>query len=235
MITRDDIRQATIYINGVDVYSELGILVEKYSIGATPITNSVYQGGHSTSYNLLYSDFGRRSIKVSLFITAPTRAVLSGKKTALDAMLWGKLELLMPDGFFYTSVLKSAGELNPVGAEENQIIALCSYEFEGIQHGELVKSVGNTIICESTMPYTNCKLTCTASQNRASLAIGSVTITSVSANDVLTVDGINGRILQNGAPCAGNMSFTKFPQLVPGSNTITCAETLTIEYYPTFI
>ena len=92
MITRDDIRQATIYINGVDVYSELGILVEKYSIGATPITNSVYQGVHSTSYNLLYSDFGRRSIKVSLFITAPTRVVLSGKKTALDAtsvcLLW---------------------------------------------------------------------------------------------------------------------------------------------------
>jgi hypothetical protein len=30
------------------------------------------------------------------------------------------------------------------------------------------------------------------------------------------------------------MSFVHFPQLVPGDNSITCVETLTVEYYPTY-
>ena len=67
-------------------------------------------------------------------------------------------------------------------------------------------------------------------------AVGdTVTITGVTAGDVLVVDGIEGRILQNGAPCAGNMSFLHLPALVPGENVFSCPEVLTVEYYPTYI
>lgn len=60
-------------------------------------------------------------------------------------------------------------------------------------------------------------------------------ITDVSEGDEIVVDGILGRILQNGAPCAGNMSFIHLPSLVPGENYFQCPEDLTVEYYPTFI
>ena len=121
-----------------------------------------------------------------------------------------------------------------LGVERNQVIALCSYQFKGVRHDKLETVQGNTVICKSTVPHTDCRLTCTASQDYASLTIDTVTITGVTAGDVLVVDGILGRILQNGAPCAGNMSFVHFPSLVPEENTLTCPEDLTVEYYPTY-
>ena len=93
---------------------------------------------------------------------------------------------------------------------------------------------GQSFDCTSLIPETDVRLTCTASQAYASITIGTVTITSVAQGDVLVVDGINKRILQNGGPCAGNMSFVHFPKLVPGLNTISCPETMTVEYYPTY-
>jgi len=56
----------------------------------------------------------------------------------------------------------------------------------------------------------------------------------VSEGDVLTADGINGRMLKNGVPTTG-VTFTHLPYLVPGSQTITCPETLTVKYYPSYI
>lgn len=235
MITPADIQAASIQINGVDIYTAVGAIVEKYTIGGSPVNSEIYQGLNSTSFNLLLQSFGMREITVSIFLSASTRREITLKKSRLDAMMWGKVELLMPDGFYYTSVLTSAGALSLLGVEGNEEIAICEYTFEGIQHDALVTSTGNAPVCTSTMPYTNCRLTCTASQDRTSLQIATVTITDVHQGDVLVVDGILGRILQNGAPCAGNMSFIKFPQLVPGSNSLTCPETLTVEYYPTYI
>jgi hypothetical protein len=57
----------------------------------------------------------------------------------------------------------------------------------------------------------------------------------VSAGDVLVADGINGRLLQNGTPTTGNAAFTHLPYLVPGEQTIICPETLTVQYYPSYI
>lgn len=234
MITQEDINQATMWVNGYDVYND-GVLVESFSVKGTPVENDTYQGANSTSFNLLHSGFGMKEITVNLFFTAKDRRHITLKKSHIDSLFYGKLELRLPDGFYYTSVLNAAGELSILGVENNEVIALCSYSFEGIQHDPLVTHQGNTIHCESTMPLTNCRLTCNASRAYTSLQIGSVTITGVSSGDTLVVDGITGRILQNGALCAGNMSFLRFPQLTPGQNTISCPETLTIEYYPTYI
>jgi hypothetical protein len=61
-----------------------------------------------------------------------------------------------------------------------------------------------------------------------------VVFKNVSEGDVLTADGINGRMLKNGVPTTG-VTFTHLPYLVPGSQTITCPETLTVKYYPSYI
>lgn len=233
--TLADLQASTILIDGVDIYAAVGALVESFTIGGTPITSSAYQGKNSTNFNLLLETFGLRSISFRVFFEANSRNALTLKKSKLDGMLWGKPEIRMPDGFYYTAHLTSLGELAILGQEGTQVIASAEYELEGIQHDTLVTSTGNTVQCTSTAPYTNVRLTCTASEDYDSLQIGTVTITGVHAGDVLVVDSIDGRILQNGAPCAGNMTFLRFPQLIPGSNTIECPETLTVEYYPTYI
>lgn len=233
MITNRDITNATMHINGVDIF-KYDALLESFKVGATKIENNVYQGLNRTNYNLLSSQFFMRQITVSLFYKARTKRELALKKAVIDNLLYGKNEIWLPDCFFYTVTMTAAGEEQVLGVENNEVIALCTYTFEGIRHDELITATGNTIFCKSLIPKTDCRLICTASMAYTSITIDTVTITNVSKDDVLTVDGITGRILQNGALCAGNMSFIHFPSLVPGLNEITCPETLTIEYYPTY-
>lgn len=233
MITKQDIDNATMHINGTNI-ADYGVLVEHMKVGAIETSSETYQGVNRTSFNVLDTIQYMRSISVNLFYSAPTRRELALIKSKLDNMMIGKLELWLPDGFYYTSYLVSAGEENILGVERNKVIALCTYQFKGIRHDKLETVSGNTVICKSTVPHTDCRLTCTASQAYASLQIDTVTITNVAKDDVLVVDGITGRILQNGALCAGNMSFIHFPSLVPDENTLTCPEDLTVEYYPTY-
>ena len=236
MITKQDIDNASMYINGTNI-ADYGALVESFKVGAIKQTNTTYQGLNRTNFNVLTSQMAMRQISVNIFYKAPTRRELALIKSKIDAALAGKLDLWLPDGFFYFAALTSAGEEQIIGVEYNEEIALCSYTFEGIRHDPL-KTIevasGDPLYCKSLVPHTDCRLTCTASQAYESLQIGPVTITDVAADDVLVVDGITGRILQNGALCAGNMSFLHFPSLVPGENTITCPEDLTVEYYPTY-
>lgn len=238
MITHQDIDNATMHINGTNI-ADFGVLVEKMNVGAIETQQQVYQGVNRTNFNVLDTIQYMRTINVSLFYAAPTRRELALIKSKIDNMLGGKLELWLPDGFYYTSYLTSAGEENILGVENNKVIALCSYQFKGVRHDKLetiqtLAANDNTCYCKSTVPHTDCRLTCTASQNYASLQIDTVTITNVTAGDVLVVDGITGRILQNGGLCAGNMSFIHFPSLVPEENTLACVEDLTVEYYPTY-
>ena len=233
MITHQDIDNATMHINGVNI-ADFGVLVESMKVGAIETTNTAYQGVNRTNINVLDTIQYMRTINVNLFYSAPTRRELALIKSKLDNMMNGKLELWLPDGFYYTSHLISAGEENVLGVERNKVIALCAYQFKGIRHDKLETVQSNTVICKSTVPHTDCRLTCTASQDYASLQIDTVTITNVHEGDVLVADGITGRILQNGALCAGNMSFIHFPSLVPDENILTCPEDLTVEYYPTY-
>lgn len=233
MITKQDIDNTTMHINGVNI-ADYGVLVESMKVGAIETVSTAYQGVNRTNFNVLDTIQYMRTISVNLFYSAPTRRELALIKSKLDNMMGGKLELWLPDGFFYTSYLVSAGEENILGVERDKVIALCSYQFKGIRHDPLQKIESNTVICKSTVPRTDCRLSCTASQDYDALQIDTVTITNVHQGDELVVDGIEGRILQNGALCAGNMSFIHFPFLVPDENVLECDEDLTVEYYPTY-
>lgn len=233
MITQKDIDDATMHINGTNI-ADFGVLVERMKVGAIEIDQQTYQGVNRTNFNVLDTIQYMRPISVNLFYSAPTRRELALIKSKIDNMMLGKLELWMPDGFFYSAYLVSAGEEDILGVERNQVIALCAYQFKGVRHDKLETVTGNTVVCKSTVPKTDCRLTCTASRNYTSLQIDTVKIKNVTAGDVLVVDGITGRILQNGGLCAGNMEFIHFPSLVPDENTLMCPEDLTVEYYPTY-
>ena len=210
------------------------------------MANTAYQGVDSTDFNVLSTIRGMRVITVSLFYKASTRRELALKKTKIDNLLGaGKVDLYMPDGFHYSAYLTSAGEEQTLGVEGQDIIALCTYTLQGIRHDELVTIGGGTQVitgspitfeCESEAPLTDCRIT-SKPYYSGNYTFGGVTFTNVAAGDVLVVDGINKRILQNGAPCAGNMSFTKFPKLTPGTNTITFSNIYSmskVEYYPIY-
>lgn len=252
MITDNDILQATAYINDVDIYT-VGALVESFKVSGTAIDNTAYQGVNSTNFNVLATTRGMRVITLSLFYKATTRRELALKKAKIDNMIGaGKIDLKLPDGFHYSAYLTGTGEEQTLGVEGNEIIALSTYTLQGIRHDELetvTVDSGTGFLCKSLIPETDVKISITVPTAGASgdcvisdaAGIGSVTLTNVGANSVIVIDGINKRILKNGAPYTGTMSFIRFPKLVPGENTIRAyyggtyrTRELTVEYYPTY-
>ena len=109
MITAQDIENNTMFIGDTDI-ADYGALVESFKVGAVEIDNSVYQGENRTSFNVLKTIRKMRPIAVNIFYQAETRRELSIIKSTLDALMDGKIELFLPDGFFYSSYLLSAGE-----------------------------------------------------------------------------------------------------------------------------
>lgn len=250
MITDKDIKQATAYINGVDIY-EVGALVESFKVSATAVSNKVYQGKDSTDFHVLASLRTLRTINLTLFYQAKTKRDLALKKAKIDnAIGAGKIDLALPDGFHYAAYMTKAGTEEILGVEGNKVIALCTYELKGLRHDDLeVVSLtsGDTFECKSLIPLTDCRISVPANGAAGNYVIastnggGSVTINNVGVHDTLVIDGINKRVLQNGAPCSGNMSFVSFPKLVPGDNKITVyyggvyrTKAITVEYYPTY-
>ena len=244
MITDNDILQATAYINDVDIYT-VGALVESFKVSGTAIENTAYQGVNSTNFNVLSTTRGMRVITLSLFYKGTTRRELALKKAKIDNLIGnGKIDLKLPDGFHYAAFLTGTGEEQTLGVEGNEIIALSTYTLQGIRHDDLetvsIQS-GKGFLCKSLIPETDVRITYVNTSGHASIVIAGVSVSGLAANDTVVVDGIDKRILKNGAPFTGTMSFIKFPKLVPGPNTIqtkvgsyTVTVDLTVEYYPTY-
>lgn len=222
----------TAFINNKDIM-DFDAVVESFKVSGSAVSNNFYQGKNRTTFHELSYAVGMKVITLNLFFSAPTRRRLTLNKSAVDALMVGKIVLHMPDGFYYDAVLTAAGELQMLGVEQNQLIALCTYTFQGIQRDELRTVTGNTILVEGTAPRMDCRLTCTATANRSTMQVGSVTFSDIHTGDEIVADGIDGILTVNGTPVVAN--FTKLPYLVPGEQTIVCPETLTVEYYPTYI
>lgn len=224
----------TIFINGHDV-RDRGAVAESFKVGAPVITNSIYQGRNRTGFAELAYTVGMRPISFNLFFTAETRRELAMNKSAIDAELIGKVEIHLPDGFYYTAALQTMGELQMLGVEGNQLIALCSYSLNGIRHDPLQTAAGNLVYADGTAPRMDCILSCRASKAYKELQVGPVVFKNIKTGDALTADGINGRLLINGTPAAQRTSFSRLPYLVPGWQTIDCPETVTVQYYPIWV
>lgn len=225
----------TIYINGLSL-DDLGAEgLREYSVGGSVISNEYFQGRNRTSYNVLTTSFGLKPVKLSLAFKGELRRDVMIKKSRTDAQLFGKSEVFLPDGFFYTCMLDSVGEIQWQGQEGNGWLAIVEYSLNGIQHDQMEEATGETFFCRSTTPFTDCALSVTVSQAAESYQLGGATFEDVQAGEELTFDGINKRILRNGAPAAGNVYFINFPQLVPGVNSFSAADPVTVKYYPSYL
>lgn len=220
------------FINDVPV-TQYGAIVETYKVSGTGIENSIYQGLGRTSFAELSYRLGQKVISVNLFFSASTQRALAERKSALDGLMVGKTELHLPDGFFYTAVCTSFGELQMLGVERSQMIALCTYMFSGIQHDALQTVTGNTVLVKGSMPRIDCRISCETTAPRASLTLGTVTFFSVPAGAMVVADGMTGELSVNGQQVLP--SFSRLPYVSPGLQTFSCPETLTVSYYPTWI
>lgn len=218
------------WINDKDLCEYGGNLLMEYKVGGVELDISVFQGRKRSSFNLLDASTGLKILTLPIVFKGEDRANAAHNKSMFEQIIFGKNELVMDDGLLYTAVLSEIGESEYIGLE----LLKAEYIFTGIRHGEYVEVKGNEVYCDSTLPYTDCILTVTVANDTARYNVGSVIFENVTAGEVLTVDGINGRILVNGVPAAERADWIEFPKLVPGWNTIQCDDELTIEFYPAY-
>lgn len=229
------INSYTAFINGKNVM-DFGALVQSYKVGGTPVTQDYYQARNRAGFASLSYTLGLKPITLVLFFAAPTQRELTMQKSAVDAaLLADPLELHLPDGFYYKSVLQGAGELAMLGVEANKMIASCTYALAGIQHDAVRQVWGSEVFAEGTFPEMPCRLACTASFDYSSIQLGPVTFTDVTAGDELVADGIGGVLTINGEPAGTRASFVHLPRLTPGLQTIVCPEPVSVTYAPAWL
>ena len=209
--------------------------LQDYKVTGTKIDTEVFAGRWRTHFNVLESVPGLRNIQFTLVFEGATRRDVVLNKSRADAFLAKECELLLPDGLLYTCYPASLGDLVLMGNDREGIIGQAAYKLTGIAHGELETVSGYDVFCRSTMPRTDCRVTCTASADASEYTVAGVTFTDITAGDVVCADGINGRLLINGAPATSAVHFMSFPYLVPGWQAIDAPDTPIVEYEPAYI
>lgn len=226
-------------INGVPLVQYGGKTLLDYIIGETQLTNETFQGINRTNWVMLKTMFGLRSITLTILFDGVDLRTAKLARSKFNSAIFGKNEIFIPDdGFHYSVFCEHIGDEILVGQGSRNAQIKAEYVFSGIQHDDLVKldvEPGEKMLCLSTMPFTDCRLKATASRAVTNYRLGGVTFSSVAAGDVLVFDGISCVITKNGANAAANASWVNFPALTPGENTFDCIDTVTVEYYPTYI
>lgn len=235
----DNFGMCGLLINGTPLDTYEGAALLDYSVGETAIKNETFQGINRSTWHLLKSIYGLRKITLTIVFTGPSRREVSLQRSKLNCALFGALELyISDDGFFYDVTIESCGAEELIGEGTREVKIKSKYSFTGTRRDALVSETitgGSKIFCQSTMPFTDARLTVTVGTSAASYTLGGAIFGAVTAGDVLVFDGIDGKITKNGANAAASVSWTEFPQLVPGENTITAPDAVTVEYYPTYI
>lgn len=215
-------------INGHEL-SEYGAnLLREYTVGANAVSNSYFKGRSRSNFILYMSDIGLKTLTLPIVFQGDSIAI---NKSRLDAELLGKSEVHMPDGYYYTVMMDDAGTL----AYRSEYLAECTYTLSGYQHGALVTATGKTVECISTAPITDCIVSVTAGADAERYPVGDAVFQNVKAGDVLTLDGINKRVLVNGGPAAQRCDFIQLPYLKPGANTFDISDPVTVRYYPIYL
>lgn len=212
-------------------------LQQGYTVGGTAVTNTIFQGRNRTSYRLLAGVFGRKPISFTLTYQGRTERECALQRSMVEGWMWGKVELYLPTGFWYTSTLTSIGEATREGVDGVQVLMHVQYDFEGVQHDPLVtvKNAAAGFWNPGTLPYADCICSVTVGAAADTYQLAGATFQNVTQGEQLTVDGINGRLLRNGAPAPGNVTFIKFPTVTPGENKFSATDPVTVQYYPCYM
>lgn len=185
-----------------------------------------------STFNVLNPQIGLKTIECSVAFLGNSAYEIQLARSALRAALIGKLELYFGfDGFYYTAALDGESDIE---SEGNQV-EVTKLKFSGIQHGPETRTSTNPIICASTVPETSAIFSGVASATSGKIA--GVKFSGLTTGAKIEVDGINCRILVDGAPLASRFELHKFPTLRPGVNAIDNEgiSSFSARYFPTYI
>lgn len=225
----------TAYINGAPL-SSFNATLQDFSVGGVEVTTDRWQGVNRTNFTLLKQQFGLRSITISAAVFGSSYGNAAAMLSRLTRALWGVVDIALPDGYSYFCTLDGAGDApERIGPGVGVTGLLNTFSLTGYRHGAMLTTTGPTVYCPSTTPQTDCILSVTVGTAASGYQLGGATFPNVTQGEQLVFDGINKRILRNGAPGAAGVEWINFPYLTPGDNTVTAADPVTVQFYPCYM
>ena len=219
------------FINGIPAETYGGIMLGTPRVSTAEYTSKYeYMRTRSTIRHLSH-DVGLKELECHVAFLGNNIHDIQMKRSTFRAALIGLVDLSFKrDRFFYFAEYKGETELE----SEHENAAVSKFKFEVVQHLPLERITGQTVLCASTIPETDCRITATAASTASELTVGTVKFSNVTAGDVLVADGIDGKITKNNQ--AVTAEFIRLPYLTRGENTIAGTfSSMIVEYYPTFI
>ena len=100
----------TLYINHIPLSQFGGKLRANYTVSGSAVTADYYKPRDGNAFISLGSRIGLKTITLPFDLYGSSPRETKRNLSALDALcLSGKVELYLPDGFYYTSILQSIG------------------------------------------------------------------------------------------------------------------------------
>lgn len=218
------------WINKKPLYLFGGKLKMEYTYTPPEITNEYFKGRRQSGFVLMDSSYELGSLSLPIVFEGANRKDVTLKKSKFESEVFGQSDIILRDEMMYFAFMDGIGE----STYPSEQLIETTYEFKCIRHGKYKEVDKNKIYCESTLPNTDCMISVTVGRTVQNYKIGSVIFPTVTQGERLVVDGINKRILVNGAPAATRAEWTKFPSLAPGENNIACQDVPTVGYYPVY-
>ena len=219
--------------------SEFGArLLASYSVGGASLERTRVRPAAGMRFVPAGSRVGLKQLSLPVHVFGQSPRDAQQKKSALDAaLLADPVELALPDGFLYTASCDEIGEVTEYS--QDGCILAGSYKLSGFRHGPLetvcLPAGGGRIWVKGTAPDMECRITCTAGALSTSYLMAGILWVTVSAGDVLCLDGIHRIVTRNGKNALNQCDLTRWPLLAPGENILTAPDALTVEYYPIYL
>lgn len=106
-------------INQVDIRDYGGILLANYTVTGSAIAPSYSKSKEGSTFLSLGQQIDLKTITLSFDLKGKDRHDVLYKKSILDSHASnGKIELFLPDGFYYSSILKTASTLTWIMPEK---------------------------------------------------------------------------------------------------------------------
>ncbi len=222
-------------INGalLDVY---GAKMLEYSVGPVSYENGYYRPPRSMFPVRLDADIGLRRVQIKLDFEGPNMRQIAMAISNLTAQLHKEADLFLPDGFHYLCCFDEQS----TPEEKAPWIMQVEYTFSGLRHGgmcsvKLPSGAGaKKVFIEGN--YRAPVVYTVSPKGAKSFSVGDIAIANVGAADVV-IDGIRGKVTQDGMNKYLDATMTQFPVLEPGLNTVNVVGDVDVrcDYYPLYM
>ncbi len=247
--------KAHVYVGGHDLSEFRAKLESGYAISGCSLENHTNQAPSRSSILLLRQNVGPLTLRLPLNFYAGSKRETMAHMARFNAVCQGIVEIDLSDGFTYRCALTETGETAWLG----DCFCAVDYTFSGIRQGAPVTLSGPAPLQlenTATFPKTDCVITiqnfrCRTSapvllritdESRTLLRWSIDTSTGLyQAGGDLVLDGRNKQNHYRGGNIpTGTMTFTDYPYLVPGTNTVSVSGGLTgadilLEYTPAYL